>query len=178
MHIYRDSRILLHNPVALFPYRCVEGYYSSVTDGVECTQCPVGHECPDPTNHPIMCLEGTYALDGQTSCSQCPVGFSCLSADVLPTACPEGWYSAEGEIACTPCPPGHYCPVTPPSPSPIQCSDGFYAHMNGSTLCERCPSGHECSNPAILPQLCPPGFFSSSEASTSCTMVCTCCIVT
>ena len=37
MHIYRDSRILLHNPVALFPYRCVESYYSNVADGIECT---------------------------------------------------------------------------------------------------------------------------------------------
>jgi hypothetical protein len=43
--------------------------------------------------------------------------------------------------------------------------------MNGSTLCERCPPGHECSNPAILPQSCPSGYFSSNEASTSCTVV-------
>lgn len=160
--------------LALFPriYRCTEGYYSSIPDGVECNQCPAGHECPDPMRDPIMCIEGTYALDGQTSCSQCPVGFSCLSTDALPSPCPEGWYSAERDIACTLCPPGYYCPIAPPSPTPIRCSDGHFAHMNGSTMCQRCPTGHECSNPAIFPQSCPPGYFSSSEASTSCTMVC------
>ncbi len=121
-----------------------------------------------------MCIEGTYALDGQTSCSQCPVGFSCLSADVVPSPCPEGWYSAEGDIACTLCPPGYFCPLAPPSPTPIRCSDGYFAQVNGSTLCERCPPGHECSNPAILPQSCPSGYFSSNEASTSCTLVSTC----
>ena len=157
--------------VLIFPHRCTEGFYSIVSEGTTCTQCPLGHMCPDAASDPIMCVQGTYSLSGQTSCTQCPLGFSCASTGVLPTPCPIGWYSAEGEASCAPCPLGHYCPVAPPAAAPIPCSIGYFSNSNESTVCEQCPPGYECSDPTRSPQPCEVGYFSGNKGSVVCKMV-------
>jgi hypothetical protein len=53
--------------------RCTPGTYSRPGDG-NCTECPRGHSCADPSRPPQPCQQGYFSLvAGAVTCEPCPV---------------------------------------------------------------------------------------------------------
>ena len=53
---------------------CQTGRYTSVGGSANCTKCPAGHACRDPSSEPQVCPPGSYSLGNQKNCSACPAG--------------------------------------------------------------------------------------------------------
>ena len=125
------------------PYSCPTGYESAAgqtsckpTDSTsscssgqfaypnanDCTDCPIGFECPEVFARPIPCLEGFYsdAVNFQY-CTRCPAGSKCPTPFAKET-CASGTYSVAGSVACYPIPPGMKADAgTPEGARPAWC---------------------------------------------------------
>ena len=55
------------------PTACPTGSYANNLGSDDCTECPQGFACPDPTQAPQGCPAGEYQnTRGKTSCQQVP----------------------------------------------------------------------------------------------------------
>ena len=134
--------------------------------------CPVGQYCPNATNNPIPCPNGTFrdttTARNISECHLCPAGRFCplSNSSFYGYECPNGSYCPPGRTApavclpgyfCdqaksqAPCPVGYYCPKG--SPAPIVCPEGYY-----------CDPANRCYNDsyhqdagACYPTICPLG---------------------
>ena len=168
------------------PTACAIGYFLNTTGntqlsncipcdpGYSCMQsglaeerdypCPVGNYCPNPSQSPILCPNGTYAnttgFSMVSQCIPCPEGYYCLTGTVTPKICDEGYYCAVGSSQEVICPAGYYCRMTNFGGSiypklqtclgayycplgtinPIKCDNGFYC-PNGTAMEIPCPQG-------------------------------------
>ena len=101
--------------------------------------CPPQTYCPNGTEIPLPCLEGTFNnLEGQVSCKMCPAGFYCPPStdDYTSYTCPSGHVCPEGTEYANqfPCPPGTFNP--------------YYKQQKHSN-CLQCPGGMFCENAGL-----------------------------
>ena len=117
-----------------------------------CSDCPVGHVCPEGTTEPTPCPQGTFNRHfGATSLSQCVLcGMGTFndqeggSSGAECTLCPAGSFGnttgAQGLEACHECRPGSSNAI-PGRPQCDACPRGTYQGVYGSTTCHECPAG-------------------------------------
>ncbi|XP_071505048.1 uncharacterized protein [Diadema antillarum] len=141
------SRVDRSNPTAFVNDGCTYAGNHTGYGGV----CPLGYHCPQGSELPLGCAEGTYQdEEGQDSCKECPAGYYCLpnATTYLDTICPAGYYCPAGttydirnpcpegtfnnltgghnESWCAPCLPGMYCQGSG-NPDPTDyCDPGWY----------------------------------------------------
>merc|ERR1712157_49608 len=128
-------------PLCAAGYFCKSGAWSRYPSGLTYAgsatslsgPCPVGHYCPEGTEDPIACPEGTFsnqerATDkcaagtyggggtfdgGQNACSGCALstsGVHCPLASHFEMVCPMGYYqSNQNRGYCNECPAGSFC---------------------------------------------------------------------
>lgn len=112
--------------------------------------CFPGHYCPEGTQTPVACTNGTVRADPygaqDSDCTACPGGFTCEVGNPVPFDCPTG----------------KYCPV---GLSAIDCPIGTYNSLiqrDSLDDCLSCDAGNFCSEPGITRQNnypCPTGKF-------------------
>lgn len=103
------------------------GTYSG-TQADECTMCPAGSACSDPSANPVACLLGYYSLGGVvTACTPCPAGHACSTQNTAPVPCGSGTYSAGTALSCSDCPEGQSC--LDPAEAPVNCDGGYYSPL-------------------------------------------------
>ena len=162
---------------------CIDGYYCTSgsvvrnpVDGLTGDVCPVGHYCPNGTDVPYKCSNGSYANSTGNSrmlhCKDCPSGYYCNGQGLENPSgkCHPGYYCPGGQSHHSPaeytCPLGHYCPVG--SRNPIRCDSGYYQDERGQPECKVCPAGFFCdkrtepvvvykSSDCPVGHFCPPG---------------------
>lgn len=157
-------------------------YFFSAMSNYTTSPCPVGQYCPEATDNPIPCPNGTFRnstgagnisdchlcpagrycpLSNRSSWGfKCPNGSFCRPGSAFPVDCLAGYY-CEGAETQLPCPAGYYCPER--SPSPIPCPEGHY-----------CDPANRCYNDsyhqdagACYPNICPLGEYQSWHLSLS-----------
>ena len=131
-------------------FYCLGGAFTSQpSDGITGDVCPLGHYCPNATDTPYTCREGTYAnVSGTDSCLGCPVGFFCPAMTIEPHVCSPGFYCPSGTgLDLRPCPRGTYSPHSGLGQSEqcTPCTGGSYcAYENGTTETGLCSPGYYC----------------------------------
>ena len=137
--------------------------------------CPVGQYCPNATDSPIPCPNGTFRNTTRgrniSDCHLCPAGRFCPLSNssfwgyeckdgtfcppgrTAPTVCLAGYFCDKAQTQL-PCPAGYYCPKA--SPAPIPCPEGHY-----------CDPLYNCYNDSIhrdagacYSKICPLGMYS------------------
>ncbi|XP_023933458.1 uncharacterized protein LOC106181652, partial [Lingula anatina] len=121
-------------------------------------RCPVGHYCPQSSQYPVVCANGTYAdEEGLEACKTCPQGYYCPSGTTNYTD--------------NPCTSGYYCPNGTEWWNQYPCAAGTY---NNETLrtrvedCLPCPGGYYCERESLsYPSgMCMAGYYCSGSATT------------
>lgn len=137
--------------------------------------CPIGHYCPYGSGYPRKCPPGTYQPNtGASDCEDCPEGSYCAEAGLsTPTGtCSPGFYCILGSEYYKPydfasgriCAQGHFCV----SGLEFDCPDGYYAPVEGLSLCYSCPPGFYCNavGGTITPLECTTGHYCPKETGT------------
>ncbi|GIQ82589.1 hypothetical protein KIPB_003753, partial [Kipferlia bialata] len=139
---------------------CGAGYYTdtSILTGDRCRSCPAGSYCA--IGQKYACTGDTYSFGGATECSDCIEGWLCSDGIALP--CLDNTYADTDSGTCIDCIDGYICTDGLLDPCPV----GFY-HYTYDEAYE--PSEYEALFPyQCIP--CSPGYISTSEASTECTV--------
>ena len=134
---------------------CPANYYCE--EGLPPLPCPPGHVSPSGQNTCDTCASGTYEDDNQ--CKTCPGGYFCPTPVSPPIPCHFGTYSTGSATQCTPCSDGSTCSQGSSSATEINCPGGFF--------CTSADVGGDVQ--VTWPKPCPPGTYSNSGATTSCT---------
>jgi hypothetical protein len=123
--------------------KCAPGTYSDFEQS-ECTLCPAGFKCSDPSNVPNPCPQGSYSAAGSTDCIACSTsvtpGAVCTKNGLL-RVCQPGDLCDQSTDIDRKCPATKYC--SPPNFQPLDCPVGTYA-AQGSSSCTICPQGYFC----------------------------------
>ena len=165
------------------PIQCPKGTFMSheKSEATSCERCTQGHHCPNNgMKNPIVCSDGLWSVEGQTSCSPCPGGYYCSGG--TKTECSAGKYCPSGpttgSITETPCTDGYYCP--PGSERELQCPPGTKSKStfkecenveagksserddSRNIVIEFCEEGFYCEPGSGSPKAkaCPPGTYS------------------
>ncbi|XP_042595397.1 multiple epidermal growth factor-like domains protein 6 [Cyprinus carpio] len=136
--------------------------------------CPPGHYCPQGTQLPLPCPQGTIRNSAGGSiaddCLECPPGYFCERKGLTKPSglCSEGYYCPGGQNTSKPpeyvCGAGHFCE----SGSIIErpCFPGSFQPSLGQHRCEVCPAHFFChENGMTQPFPCQPGFYCPVGAS-------------
>ncbi|XP_034557340.1 zonadhesin [Notolabrus celidotus] len=163
------------------PTICRPGTFQSSSGQSTCNTCPPGFYCLEGSSVPYPCPMGSVSPSaGMTSladCSPCPSGFFCNSSALMePTGpCSQGHFCTQGSTEPFPvtqpfgdvCPMGYFCPRGSGSPEP--CPVGSFLPTPGASSrshCQLCPPGKYCLSPASSQPtgLCSAGYFCSGGA--------------
>jgi hypothetical protein len=133
--------------------------------------CPTGHYCPYGSGYPRKCPVGTYApTTGLSECLDCPAHNYCATAGLsaVTGTCSPGFYCILGSSFYKPydyamgriCAQGNYCY----SGEEHACPGGYYAPVEGLSLCYDCPPGFYCNTVTsdggtVTPLECTTGHF-------------------
>jgi len=138
------------------PLPCPAGYYQT-GGSADCTICPAGSYCADPTLAPVAVpAGGYYATAGSTYYMNVPPGYNYIDSSTAPTSCGTGGgvYWSSTTYTCTICPAGSFCPNVQTADAVFQCPAGFYSPLAGASTCLPCPAGFSCAVNAIAPTPC------------------------
>ncbi|XP_043532727.1 zonadhesin isoform X4 [Chiloscyllium plagiosum] len=142
--------------------------------------CPIGHYCPEGSQHPWPCPQGSYShtvgLASEAQCQRCPHGHYCnqlaLTDSSQAQPCDPGYICHTGSTVPRPsdgiqgyvCPRGHRCPAG--VIRELACKAGTYNPSPGAGICLPCPAGTVCSNSSTVePTACPKGYYCSSRTT-------------
>ncbi|CAH1789583.1 unnamed protein product [Owenia fusiformis] len=120
--------------------------------GANADDCPPGSYCPEGSDFPTPCPEGTYSnaynLHAEIQCLNCTGGYYCNETGLT--------------VVTGPCLPGYYCPVGSKRADEVPCTEGYYCEL--ATLDPApCPNG-TYSNITLLSDIsqctdCTPGYY-------------------
>ena len=134
--------------------------------------CQPGRYCPEGSGFHRPCPAGTYSsargLEDVTECTPCRGGYACTTDGLIEpdTVCTAGHYCVSGAVSPAPynsstgdiCPVSTYCPQQ--STSPIPCQPGHYANSTGNSQCLQCSEGFYCHvDISVSPVICPLGHY-------------------
>ncbi|GCC23266.1 hypothetical protein chiPu_0001660 [Chiloscyllium punctatum] len=142
--------------------------------------CPIGHYCPEGSQHPWPCPQGSYShtvgLVSEAQCQRCPYGHYCNQLGLTDVSqaqpCDPGYVCHTGSTVPRPsdgiqgyvCPRGHRCPAG--VIRELVCKAGTYNPSPGAGICLLCPAGTVCSNSSTVePIACPKGYYCSSRTT-------------
>lgn len=166
---------------------CPPGSFQDTSNQLGCKQCAEGLGSGIGASECSPCGLGMYSVSPSRVCEQCPQGTfwdNVSTANTACTACPPGKYSDFKSSLCYPCPPGHYS--NPPNVGCTPCGPGQYADTGSQSRCKDCPAGNFSNQPVNTDcpgicqagsyaetmssacTLCPPGTYSSTNASGQC----------
>lgn len=153
---------------------CVACGLASVSNGTQCTLCPVG-SVPHAVSRAacVPCPPGFVRPATSSVCSACPAGTRSDGARVVCTPCGSGQVSARGAARCTRCPNG-----TAPNAGAERCVPCGADAVSSGLSCTPCDAGHvpnavsrsvcaRCSPGTIRPNTsltctpCPSGFYAN-----------------
>lgn len=131
--------------------------------------CPIGYYCPEGTEEPVPCPEGTVGTSSggrnSTICGPCPKGFYCLGQTNVGQPCPPGSYCPAVIGVASKCPQGTYNPISRATNESacLPCKAGYTCPEEGqSDFTDICPVGNYCPENSIEPVECPRGTFRNS----------------
>jgi hypothetical protein len=139
------------------PSLCLSDQFCPVA-GAPCSSSPisVARRC-------TSCFPGFYATQSG-GCVACTAGSYCVGGTMAPTACLSAAMCLSTGAFC---PAGYFCDVTG---VPAVCPPGFYCPVGNNRSPLPCPFGYVCAGLGLsAPRPCP-SFFTSSAASTACTI--------
>ena len=142
--------------------------------------CPVGQYCPNATDSPIPCPNGTFrdstGARNISECHLCPAGRFCplSNSSFYGYECPNGTFCPPGRTAPAVCLAGYFCHK---AETQLPCPEGYYC-PKGSPAAIKCPEGHYCDPAnrcyndslhqdagACCPTICPLGKFWSQNVN-------------
>jgi len=141
-------------------YFCKSGAKTSTPEeGGNANICPLGHFCPEGTDEPEKCPEGTLGmvtkLEKESECSECPEGKYCgiPGGYNTTTLCQQGFYCPNGSHLATQneCPLGSYCPAG--SAVPELCPIGTFSNrtqLYERAQCTDCLAGSYCDQDGLV----------------------------
>ena len=136
---------------------CAAGQYSS-SGGNSCSVCPQGFYQTTPGNSFCFPLaDGTIVLEGGAAVVKVPLGsyIDCSTDE-------------EGSCQFKPCPAGRYGHDPPQESACMKCPAGW-SSFDSSIKCSLCAKGKFASNPGVLCQDCPTGYFQPHDSAGSIT---------
>ena len=165
--------------------RCAAGQYSPV-GATACTQCPVGHKCPNNAvtllHEKKACSDATYlltspsgALTIQECAEACLTTATCAEIAVqrgtlagickaYKAGCP---YAVDAEYDVYEVSSASTAQLSYTS-APIKCPAGYFQSLPGKTTCTICPKGHFCEEASSYPKKCSFGHYAPEAGAGAC----------